>query len=76
MRSDVAQNHIGEAPTQHRPDLRDFARRSQAVEARGERLPQARRDRLRAALFAALEKQARDLLDEQRHAARALDERP
>ena len=31
MRSDVAQNHIGKAPPQHRPDLRDFAPRSQAV---------------------------------------------
>ena len=31
-----------------------------------------RRDRLRAALFAALQEQARDFLDEQRHAAGAL----
>jgi hypothetical protein len=72
MRSDVAQNHIGKAPPQHRADLRDFAPRSQAVEARRKRLSQSRRDRLRAPLFAALEKQARHLLDEQRHAARAL----
>src|SRR5215831_18336669 len=72
MRSEVAQNHIGKAPPQHRPDLRDFAPRSQAVEACRKRLSQGRWDRLRAPLFAALEQQARYLLDEQRHAARAL----
>ena len=72
MRSDVAQNHIGKAPSQHRPDLRDFAPRSQAIEARRKRLSQSERYRPRAPLFAALEKQARHLLHEQRHAPRAL----
>jgi hypothetical protein len=57
---------------QHRADLRDLPRRPEPVEARGERLLQGRRDCLRAALGAALEQEARDLLDEQRHAAGAL----
>jgi hypothetical protein len=72
MGSEVAQNDIGKAPPQHRRDLRDFATRSQAVEACRKRLSQSWRDRVRAPLFAALEKQARHLLDEQWHAARAL----
>src|SRR6516225_1872538 len=72
VRSDVAQNHIGKAPSQHRPDLCDFAPRSQAVEPRRKRLSQSRRDRRRAPLFAALEKQTRHLLHKQRHSARAL----
>ena len=45
---------------------------AEPVEPRGERLLQGRRDRLRAALFAALQQEARNLLDEQRDAAGAL----
>ncbi len=61
----------GRPPT-HRPDLRDFARLTEPVEPRGERLLQGRRDRLRAALRAALEQESRHLLDEQWDAARSL----
>ena len=43
-----------------------------ASKARRERLLQCWRNGLNAAALAALEKQARHLLDEQRHAARAL----
>ena len=61
-----------ESAAQHRADLRDLPRCAEPVEPRGERLLQGRRDRLRAALHAALQEQARHLLDEQRHAAGAL----
>ena len=71
-RRDVAQKRIGEAPPQDRADLRDLARRSQPVEPRRQRLPERRRNRLRGPLLAALENEARHLLDEQRHAARAI----
>ena len=64
LRRDVAQKGIGEAPPQHCADLRDFARRSQPVEPRRQRLPQGRRNRLRSPSLAALENQARHLLDE------------
>jgi hypothetical protein len=65
----VTQKRIAEIASEHRPDLRDFARRAEPVQARGERLLQGRRDCLNAALLAALEQQSRHLLDEQRHAA-------
>ena len=61
-----------EAAPEHRADLRDLPRGAEPVEPRGERLLQGRRDRLRAALDAALQEEARHLLDEQRHAAGAL----
>ena len=61
----------GEIAPQHRAELRDLPRRPEPVEARGERLLQGRRDRLRAAFDAALQQEAGDLLDEQRHAAGA-----
>ena len=61
-----------ESASEHRADLRDLPRGAEPVEPRGERLLQGRRDRLRAALDAALQEQARHLLDEQRHAAGAL----
>ena len=66
---DVAQQRIGKLASKHRADLRDLARRPEPIEARSKRLLQGRRDGLNAALLAALEKQARHLLDEQRHAA-------
>ena len=69
---DVAQQRIGEIASKHRADLRDLARRAQPIEARGKRLLQGRRDGLNTALLAAFNKQARHLLDEQRHAAGAL----
>ena len=72
MLGDVAQQRVGKIASKHRADLRDLARRPEPVEPRGERLLQGRRDRLHAALLAALEQQARHLLDEQRHAAGAL----
>ena len=50
-------------------DLGDFARFAERVEPRRQRLPKRRRNRLQAARLAALEQKARDLLDEQRHAA-------
>ena len=40
---------------EHGADLRDLARGAEPVEPRGERLLQGRRDRLRAALDAALQ---------------------
>ena len=58
------EQRIREAAAQHRADLRGFTRGAEPVEPRGERLLQGRRDRLRAALFAALQQEARDLLDE------------
>ena len=67
-----AQQRVREISAQHRADLRGLARFAEPVEPRGERLLQGRRDRLRAALFAALQQEARHLLDEQRHAAGAL----
>ena len=45
----------GEAAAQHRAYLRDLARRAEPVEPRRERLLQRWRDRLRAALLAALQ---------------------
>ena len=69
---DVTQQRVGEVASKNSPDLRHLARRAKPIEARGERLLQGRRDRLNAALLTALEKQARHLLDEQRHAAGAL----
>ena len=68
---DVAQKPVCEITSEHRADLRDLARGAQPVEARGERLLERRRDRLHAALIAALEQEPRHLLDEQRHAAGA-----
>ena len=65
------QEGIGEIASQHRADLRDFARFAEPVEPCGERLLKRRRDCMQAAGFAALEQKPRDLLDEQRHAARA-----
>jgi hypothetical protein len=55
---------IGEIASQHRADLRDFARRPKPVEPRRERLLKRRRDRLQAAGFAALNEKASDLLNE------------
>ena len=69
---DVAQQRVGEVASKHRADLRHLARRAEPIEARGKRLLQGRRDGLNTALLAALKKQARHLLNEQRHAARAL----
>ena len=63
---------IRESAAQHCADLRSLARGAEPIEPRGERLLQGRRDRLRAALFATLQQEARDLLDEQRNAAGAL----
>ena len=66
------EQRVREIAAQHCADLRDLARRAEPVEPRGERLLQGRRDRLRAALLAALQQEARNLLDEQRDAAGAL----
>ena len=66
------EQRIRESAAQHRADLRGLARGAEPIEPRGERLLQGRRDRLRAALFAALQQEARNLLDEQRDAAGAL----
>ncbi len=71
-RPTIAQQRVGEVASKNRADLRDLARRAEPIEARGERLLQGRRDRLHAALLAALQQEARHLLDEQRHAAGAL----
>ena len=68
----ASQERVGEVAAEHRADLRDLPRLAKPVEARRERLLQGRRDGLHAASRAALEKQARHLLDEQRHAAGAL----
>ena len=65
----VAQQPVRKIAAEHRPDLRHLPRLAEPVEARGERLLQGRRDGLNAASRAALEEQARHLLDEQRHAA-------
>ena len=66
---DVAQQRVDEIASENRADLRDLARRPEPVEARGEGLLQGRRDGLNTALLAAFKKQARHLLNEQRHAA-------
>ena len=68
----VAQQRISEIAAQHGADLRDFARFAEPVEPRRERMLKRRRDRLRAAGFAALQQKARNLLDEQRHPAGAI----
>ena len=64
LKSDVSQKGIGKAPTQHGPNLGNFARRSQAIEAGCKRLPQGRWDCLLDPLVTALKKQTRNLLDE------------
>ena len=69
---DVAQQRIDEIASKNRADLRHLARRPQPIEARGKRLLQGRRDGLNSAVLAAFNKQARHLLNEQRHAAGAL----
>ena len=66
------EQRIRESAAQHRADLRGLTRGAEPIEPRGERLLQGRRDRLRAALFAALQQEARNLLDEERDAAGAL----
>ena len=65
---------IRESPAQHGSDLSGLARGAEPFEPCGERLLQGRRDRLRAALFAALQLEARNLLDEERDAAGPLAE--
>ena len=62
---------VREAAPDHRADLRHLARRAEPVEPRHQRLLQRRRDRLDAALLAALQQKPRHFLDEQRHAAGA-----
>jgi hypothetical protein len=71
-RAHGAQQRVSEITAQYGADLRDIARFAERVEPRRERLLKRRRDRLQAARLAALEQKARDLLDEQRHATRAL----
>ena len=66
------EQRIRESAAQHCADLRGLTRGAEPIEPRGERLLQGRRDRLRAALLAALQQEARNLLDEQRDAAGAL----
>ena len=66
---DVAQQRIGEIASKHRADLRHLTRRPKPIEARSKGLLQGRRDGLNTALLAAFNKQARDFLYEQRHAA-------
>jgi hypothetical protein len=66
------EQRVREAAPQHCADLRGLARGAEPIEPRRERLLQGRRDRLRAALFAALQQEAGNLLDEQRDAAGAL----
>ena len=66
------EQRIRESAAQHCADLRGLTRGAEPIEPRGERLLQGRRDRLRAALFAALQQEARNLLDEERDAAGAL----
>ena len=66
---DVAQQRIDEIASKNRADLRDLTRRPQPIEARSKGLLQGRRDGLNTALLAALQQQARHLLNEQRHAA-------
>src|ERR1700733_11693311 len=69
---DRSKEPVGEVATEDRPDLGDFARFAQPVEARGERLLQCQRDRLCAFAIPALQEQAGHFLDEQRHAASPL----
>jgi hypothetical protein len=69
---DSLEQRVREVAPKHGADLRDLPRGAEPVETCRERLLQGRRDRLRAALDAALQEEARDLLDEQRHAAGAL----
>jgi hypothetical protein len=71
-----AQPRITEITAQHGAYLRDFARFAEPIEPRRERLLKRRRDRLQATGLAALEQQARNLLDEQRHPAGALADAP
>ena len=63
---------VREAAAQNCANLRGLTRSAEPIEPRGERLLQCRRDRLRAALLAALQQEARNLLNEQRNAAGAL----
>ena len=67
-----AQKRIREVASDHGADLRHLARWAEPVEPRRQRLLQCRRDRLDAALLAALQQEPRHFLDEQRHAAGAL----
>jgi hypothetical protein len=63
----IAQQRIGKIASEHSANLRDFARRAEPIQPRGERLLQGWRDGVNTALLPALKKQARHLLDEQRH---------
>ena len=67
-----SEQRIRESAPQHCADLRSLARGPEPIEPCGERLLQGRRNRLGAALFAALQQEARHLLDEERDAAGAL----
>ena len=66
------EQRVRESAPQHCADLRGLARGAEPIKPCGKRLLQGRRDRLRAAVFAALQQKARNLLDEQRDAAGAL----
>ncbi len=70
----VAQQRIVEHAPESRANFGDLPRLSQSVEPRRQRLLKRRRDRVEAGLSAALEKQPRDLLDEQRHAVASFDD--
>jgi hypothetical protein len=63
------EQRIGESAAQHCADLRSLARSAEPIR---ERLLYSRRDRLRATLFAALQQEARNLLNEEWDAAGTL----
>ena len=54
------QERVGKVAPQDRADLRDLPRKPEPVEARGERLLEGRRHRLRPALDATFHEEARD----------------
>ena len=68
----VAQQRVGEIAPKTAPICATSRASPKPVEPRRERLLKRRRDGLQAAVLAALEQEARDLLDEQRHPAGAL----
>ena len=68
----LAHEGVCEIAPKDRANLCDLTRSAQPIEPRGKGLLQGRRNGLNTALLATFNKQARHLLNEQRHAAGAL----
>ena len=72
---DGGQQRVAELPPEHRRPLRHLLRRREPIEPRHQRVGEGRRDRLHAARRAGLRHRLGQLLDVERHAVGAGDER-